>query len=114
MGSGDIMKNLNNMDNKELIELIQSLLDKVDGMENRIKVLEFTRSYVGEKIKNFYCHGFFGKYYDLKNAEVIFDNGLRIEVRTTLGNIRSAEFEDFEEKNSYLKDWLMDEVDDEI
>ncbi|MGE7839574.1 hypothetical protein ACQKNX_02165 [Lysinibacillus sp. NPDC093712] len=92
---------------------MDELLKKIEALEARVKVLEDARSYVGQKLKNFYCNGAFGRVYDLEDAEIIIDSGLRIEVRTTEGYYRWTEFENYEEKHTDLAIWLTGVEDDE-
>ena len=58
-----------------------------------------------ECIRDFYCNGYFGRRYDLHNAEIIDESGYSITVRTTEGEIVTATFDDPEDKEEMKASW---------
>lgn len=56
-------------------------------------------------IRNFYCNGFFGRRYDLENAEIIAESDYTITIRTEEGEVITAAFDDTETKKKMKEEW---------
>lgn len=55
------------------------------------------------KINDFYCQGYFGRRYDLYDAEIIDESNYSITARTTKGEIVTATFITPEDKKELLE-----------
>lgn len=58
-----------------------------------------------EKIQDVYCHGFFGRRYDLNGAAIIDESNYTITIKLESGEIVSADFTDPKEKEKYRELW---------
>jgi hypothetical protein len=58
------------------------------------------------KIKESYCHGYFGRRYDLYDAIIIDESNYSITIKTTKGEIITAGFTNPIEKEEMKSIWI--------
>jgi hypothetical protein len=59
-----------------------------------------------DRIRDLYCNGYFGRRYDLANAEIIDESNYSITIKTEEeGEILTATFDSPEEKEKMKSEW---------
>ena len=58
-----------------------------------------------EKIKDFYCNGYFGRNYGLRDAVIIDESSYSITIKTIEDEILTATFDDVETKDEMKIKW---------
>ena len=91
----------------------KQVLEELKALQERVKVLEDARSYVGTVLQDFNCNGYFGRDCDLKGAKVVEDFGLKLTVLTQGRRYRVTEFGSFEEKHRLLQEWTQEQEEGE-
>lgn len=67
--------------------------------------------FIGLKIRDFFCNGFFGRVYDLEGSTIIHAGIDYLVIRTEEGDVRSTQFGgwSFTEIEELVQSWVEEE-----